>query len=84
MKHLIAAVRARSASDADRGGGPLEPTRRFEADFPEIAAEIEAAIAQPAEAAAERLFALTRVVLEPGWDEFPSAAADAIARRLGW
>lgn len=84
VKHLVAAVRARSAGDSDRPAAPLEPTRRFEADFPEIAAGIEAAIAQPAEAAAERLFALTRAVLEPGWDEFPSAAADAIARRLGW
>lgn len=84
VKHLVAAVRGRSARDAGDDIAPIEPTRRFEADFPDIAAEIEAAIAQPAEAAAERLFALTRAVLEPRWDEFPSAAADAIARRLGW
>lgn len=84
VKHLIAAVRARSALADGSRAAPIEPTRRFETDFPDIAADIEAAIARPAEAAAVRLFEVTRRVLEPGWDDFPSSAADAVARRLGW
>ena len=27
---------------------------------------------------------LLRATLEPGWDEFPSRAADIVATRLGW
>ncbi|UYN82941.1 MAG: hypothetical protein KIT89_09505 [Microcella sp.] len=83
VKHLVLALRARAQ---EQGGEPagLEPTRRFEATFPEIAADIEAAIAQPAERAAKSLFELTRRELEPEWNEFPTEAADAIARRLGW
>lgn len=89
VKHLVLALRARAHAGV---GGSLvgakpagvEPTRRFEEAFSEIAADIEAAISQPAERAAKSLFELTRRVLEPGWNEFPSEAADAIARRLGW
>ncbi len=83
VKHLVVALRARALAEGAEPAG-IEPTRRFEVAFPEVAADIEAAIAQPAERAAQSLFELTRRVLEPGWDEFPSAAADAIARRLGW
>ena len=36
------------------------------------------------EDAARALFHLTREILEPGWDEFPTRAADAVAMRLGW
>lgn len=84
VKHLILALRARAQQAGGVEPAGLEPSRRLEAAFPEVAAEIEAAIAQPAERAAKSLFDLTRRVLEPGWDEFPSHAADAIARRLGW
>ena len=37
-----------------------------------------------ASAGARGLFDVARRELEPGWHEFPSAAADTIARRLGW
>lgn len=84
VKHLIAAIRARSGDAVVGDTAGIEPTRRFEAKFHEVASDIEAAIAQPAELAAKSLFELTRRVLEPGWDEFPSEAADAVARRLGW
>lgn len=83
VKHLVLALRARAAAEGAAPAG-LEPTRRLEDAFPETAADIEAALAQPAERAAKSLFELTRRVLEPGWNEFPTAAADAIARRLGW
>ena len=36
------------------------------------------------EVCARGLFDVARRELEPGWTEFPSAAADTIARRLGW
>lgn len=84
VKHLVLALRARAQIVDGAEPAGIEPTRRLEGVFPEIAADIEAAIAQPAERAAKSLFELTRQVLEPGWDEFPSAAADVIARRLGW
>lgn len=84
VKHLVLALRARAQIVDGAEPAGVEPTRRLEGAFPEIAADIEAAIAQPAERAAKSLFELTRRVLEPGWDEFPSAAADVIARRLGW
>lgn len=84
VKHLVLALRARAQIVDGAEPAGVEPTRRLEGAFPEIAADIEAAIAQPAERAAKSLFELTRQVLEPGWDEFPSAAADVIARRLGW
>ena len=81
VKHLVLALRARAGGPEPAG---IDPTRRLEAVLPEVAADIEAALAQPAELAAKSLFELTRRVLEPGWDEFPTNAADAIARRLGW
>lgn len=84
VKHLVLALRARARQVSGAGGAGVEPTRRFDAEFAEIAASIEAAIAQPAERAAKSLFELTRRELEPGWDEFPAEAADAVARRLGW
>ncbi len=84
VKHLVQALRARAVDRGLAKAAGIDSTRRFEADFPEVAADIEAAIAQPAERAAKSLFDLTRRVLEPGWEDFPTAAADAIARRLGW
>ena len=83
VKHLVQAVRGRVRAAVAEPAG-IEPTRRFEAAYPAVAAEIDAALAQPAERAAQSLFELTRRVLEPGWEDFPTAAADAIARRLGW
>ena len=38
----------------------------------------------PIEECAYELYRITRQVLEPGWEDFPSRAADAVARRLGW
>ena len=84
VKHLVLALRARTELVEGAEPAGIEPTRRLEVALPEIAADIEAAISQPAERASQSLFELTRRVLEPGWNEFPTAAADAIARRLGW
>ena len=84
MQLLVRTIRGRYAEASTTLRDTIDPVRRFERDFPEWSARIAAAVEQPAEAAARDLFDLTREILEPGWDEFPSAAADAVARRLGW
>lgn len=81
---LVRAIRGRHAEASTSLRDTIDPMRRFERDFPEWGARIAAAVEQPAEDAAIALFRLTREILEPGWDEFPSRAADAVARRLGW
>ncbi len=94
VRHLVRAVRGRGVGGgggADGGGAragenrdAIDPVRRFEQDFPEWGARIADALAQPVEPAARALFDLVRARLEPDWPEFPTAAADAVARRLGW
>lgn len=82
VKHLVRAIRGRygtASATRDR----IDPMRRFERDFPEWGAEIAQALALPVEPAARRLFVLARR-LEEGWPEFPTVAADAVARRLDW
>ena len=81
---LVRAIRGRFASRSTTLRDTIDPVRRFERDFPEWAAQIAAALEAPVEDAARALFGLTREILEPGWDEFPSRAADAIAARFGW
>lgn len=77
IRHLLAAARVRlptAAVDVD----PLEPARRFDAHHPEFAARLDAELAAPVEIAALGVARLARDVLEPGWDEFPSRAADVV------
>jgi hypothetical protein len=81
---LVRAIRGRFAEASTTLRDTIDPVRRFERDFPEWGARIAAALEQPVEDAARSLFTLTREILEPGWDEFPSGAADAVAARLGW
>ena len=82
--HLLRAIRGRLPGRAPATRDAIDPTRRFEADYPGWAADIASALDAPVEQAAHRMFELTRRILEPDWDGFPTAAADAIARRLGW
>ncbi|MBO9553189.1 hypothetical protein [Cellulomonas sp.] len=81
-QHLVRAIRERVPSPLDPER--IDPARRFEAAYPEIGARVGAALARPVEDAARDLHRLAREVLEPGWDAFPSQAADTVARRLGW
>ncbi|WP_396667805.1 hypothetical protein [Microbacterium sp. R86528] len=81
---LLRAIRGRFADVSTSQRDSLDPARRFEKDFPEWAAAIAVALEQPVEDAALALFQLTRQILEPGWSEFPSRGADAVAARLGW
>jgi len=81
---LVRAIRGRFAESSTTLRDTIDPMRRFEADFPEWAARIAALLEAPVEDAARGLFSLAREVLEPGWPEFPTRAADAVAGRLGW
>ncbi|NKY39209.1 hypothetical protein [Cellulomonas septica] len=83
VKHLVLAIRARIPTEV-RDREAIDPARRFEAAYPQIAPRLAAALAAPVEDAARALHALARDVLEPGWEEFPSATADVVAARLGW
>lgn len=84
VQHLVRTLRGRLEEPATTRRDIIDPVRRIEHDLPEHAAAIVAALEQPVEEAGRTLFALTREWLEPGWDEFPSRAADAVAARLGW
>lgn len=81
---LVRAIRGRFGEASTSQRDAIDPMRRFEQDFPEWGVRLADAVAQPVEDAARALFSLTREILEPNWDEFPSAAADAVAARLAW
>ena len=81
---LVRAIRGRFEERSTSLRDTIDPARRFERDFPELSARIASALEAPVEDAARSLFDLMREILEPGWDEFPTRAADAVAARLGW
>lgn len=84
VQHLVRAIRGRFAERSTAVRDTIDPLRRFERDFPEWGARIAAALDAPVEDAAREVFVFAREVLEPGWPAFPTAAAEAVARRLGW
>lgn len=84
VNHLLRAIRGRFSENTTGSRDIIDPTRRFERDYPAWADRIVLALDQRPELAAHRLFTLTREILEPGWDAFPARAADAVAHRLGW
>lgn len=84
VKHLLRAVRGHFPGQTPHLRDTIDPTRRFEADYPILARSIAEALDSPVEEAARRLFDLIRRIFESEVDWFPTAAADAIARRLGW
>lgn len=81
---LVRAIRGRFAAASTAQRDANDPMRRFERDFPVWGAHIAASLDLPIEESAYELFRLTREILEPGWEEFPSRAADVVAVRLGW
>ncbi|WP_341997235.1 hypothetical protein MRBLWH7_003726 [Microbacterium sp. LWH7-1.2] len=81
---LVRAIRGRFAAASTALRDANDPMRRFERDFPGWGAHIAAAVDLPIEETAYELYRMTREILEPGWDEFPSRAADVVATRLGW
>jgi len=84
ITHLCHAVRARLAPASTPVDAGLDPVRRIEIDHPAFGARLAAALDRPAEIAAREVYDLLRSTLEPGWPDFPTAAADVIGRRLGW
>lgn len=84
VQHLVRALRGRFPERSTRHRDAIDPLRRFELDFPWESAQIADAVARPVEDAALALFTLTRSLLEPQWPEFPTCAADTVARRLHW
>jgi hypothetical protein len=83
VDHTISALRARHpvpGSAAD----PFDQSRRLERDYPEWSRELAEVLERPVEEAARGLLRLARAVLEPGWAQFPTRAADAVSRHLGW
>lgn len=84
VRHLVRAIRGRFAESSTTLRDAIDPVRRFECDFPRWGADLAAALDLPIEECAHELYRITRRVLEPGWERFPSRAADAVARRLGW
>ena len=62
----------------------LEPRRRFERAYPEIAARIEAARRLDPEAAGRALLDIAEETLADGWDEFPHEGVRVVRDRLGW
>lgn len=84
VNHLVRAIRARYPGAAPESRDRIDPTRRFEHDYPRWAAEISGALDKPVEEAAHALFVLACDILRPGWEDFPDRAARAVGRRLGW
>jgi hypothetical protein len=83
VRLLVRMIRGRLAGQSSIARDTIDPMRRFERDFPEWADRIAQAQSRPVEDCAREIFGLLRE-FEPGWDEFPRAGADAVARRLGW
>lgn len=77
---LAEALRQRLAPDAPRS--PFDPLRRLEQALPEVGARLGALLDGDAETCARGCFDLARELLEPGWDAFPTRAADVLAARL--
>lgn len=82
VAHLAEALRQRLAPHAGRS--PFDPLRRLELALPAQAARLDELLAADLEECARGLLGLARQQLEPHWPQFPSAAADLIAARLGW
>jgi hypothetical protein len=79
---LVEALRQRLAPLASRSA--FDPVRRLEQALPEVSDRIASLLDADVEACGRGLLEVSRELLEPGWPEFPSRAADVVARRLGW
>lgn len=77
-------VRLRLRPTGPDDASPFDPLRRLETAYPIVGGQLAAAVDRPAEEAARRLLTLAREHLEPGWADFPSAAADLVTARFGW
>ncbi len=83
VDHLLRAVRARVLPHGAARADPLDASRRFDSAYPHIAAQLDHALAQPIEQAARDVAMLAGVVLEHGWDGFPTRTAELVQSLLG-
>lgn len=81
VAYLTLATRQR-ISPASPSADTFDPLRRFEIDYPDISHRINTALQLPIMDAARQLLIILRSQLEPGWPEFPTAAADIVAQRI--
>lgn len=81
--HLTHAIGARLPGEVARLD-PLDPRRRFDEVFPDVAARLEEAVRLPVEEAARALIDLAERVLEPQWADFPRRGVTALRARYGW
>lgn len=79
---LADALRQRLVPAAERN--PFDPLRRLEQALPVVADRLGAVLDSELETCAHGLFDLARELLEPGWPEFPTRAAQVVAHRFGW
>ena len=80
---LLRAARARSQMDLS-GLDRLDGLRRVELKFPDLAAQISAAIAEEPEHAARAMLGIAERHLGVGAGGLNAAGREAIMRRLGW
>ncbi|HAM27134.1 MAG TPA: hypothetical protein DCP11_10690 [Microbacteriaceae bacterium] len=84
VDHLTAVFAAAlPASGKDRLDN-LDPRRRFELVYPEVAHALECAISSELEECARGLLDLAESSLSGSWPPFPREAVETVRRRLGW
>lgn len=89
LDHLLQVFHECAAAELKPELDNLDPRRRFELVFPELAEEIDRSLAMNVEACARRLLdiaqrALGKGALDSGAALLPEEAADIIRARLGW
>jgi len=81
---LLAVIARRVPAAGQPAPDPFDPRRRFEAAYPEIGAQVAAALEQSPEGCARALLAIAEGQLAPGWAAFPHRGCRALRTRLGW
>lgn len=84
LDHLLQVLREFAPADLRTGLDNLDPRRRFELAFPEIAGEIDRSLAMDVETCARRLLDIAQHALDDTAAHFPREAAEVVRARLGW
>jgi hypothetical protein len=82
LRHLLILLERHLPSPDHSLLDNLEPTRRFERVYPMLGQELNAILEQPTPQAARGLLALAERELRPYLPDYPTAAAEVIARQL--
>jgi hypothetical protein len=84
VRHLLPVWRHRVTPQTGATSDSLDPNRRFEAAYPDAAAELADALAQRPEFAARALLDLAERTLAADWAAWPADGVRAIRERLDW